>query len=75
MLVTLNKATSILGKFPWLSCGGHVLNLVASDGFDKVDAVCRLVTKSKQIVGYIKISTTASNALREQQRVMNEKEI
>ena len=52
MLVTLKNATSILGKFPWLSCRGHVLNLVASDGFDKVDADSKLVTKCKQTVGY-----------------------
>ena len=50
----MKKATSILGKFPWLSCGGHVLNLVASNGFYKVDAVSRLISKCKSIVGYIK---------------------
>ena len=53
----IKKAALILGKFPWLSCGGHVLNLVASDGFDKVDAVSRLVSKCKSIVGYIKRSS------------------
>ena len=59
----MKKATSTLGKFPWLSCGGHVLNLVASSAFEKVEAVNTLITKCKSIVRFIKRSTTASNAL------------
>ena len=70
----MKKATSILGKFPWLSCGGHVLNLVASSAFDNV-TVSTLITKCKNIVGFIKRSTNAANALCDQQRQMGYTEL
>ena len=75
MLVKWKKATSTLKKFPWLSCGGHVLNLVVSSVFEKVETVNTLIPKCKSIVSFIKRSSAASNALCDQRRTMGYKEL
>ena len=59
----IGKAIKTIGGFPWFGCAGHHLNLVAQEGFKKVEAASKLVKKCKRIVEYIKSSVPASYML------------
>ena len=49
----IKKATAYHGGYTWLSCGGHVLNLVAQAGFDTAGTK-KIINKCKNIVTFIK---------------------
>ena len=72
MQVTSKKQLHILGGYTWLSCGGHVLNLVAQAGFDTAGTK-KIITGCKSFVTFFKKIITAANELHSQQTRMNHK--
>ena len=46
----MTRALRDIGKYEWIGCSGHHLNLVVKEGFKKVLSAAQLLKKCKSII-------------------------
>ena len=67
----IKSALSVTGKFNWLGCAGHNLNLVIKEAFKKVIGAAELLKKCKLLVQAINHSLPLLNCVRSLQEEFN----